>query len=59
MRLQPRFPNSQFVDTGYANLDPLINNESLGLSCAQLGLDSKKNRLFYMRTAHCGLFDTK
>lgn len=58
------------MDTGYAKLDPLINNESLGFSCEQLGLDSKKPTVLYAPTfypssiekmcpANCGLFDTK
>lgn len=50
LRLQQRFPDATFVDTGYAKLDPIINAKPLGLTLEQLGLDPKKTTLLYSPT---------
>jgi hypothetical protein len=49
-RLQQRFPNAQFVDTGYAKLDPLINQTEVTLTHEMLGLDVSKPTLLYAPT---------
>jgi len=49
-RLIERFPDKKFVDTGYAKLDPIINNESSALDLKQLGLDPEKETVLYAPT---------
>ena len=49
-RLIKRFPDKNFVDTGYAKLDPIINNESSGLDLKKLGLDPEKETVLYAPT---------
>lgn len=49
-RLQQLYPNGQFVDTGYAKLDPLINNTSDAFDLKQAGLDPNKPTLLYAPT---------
>ncbi|MBA6354560.1 MULTISPECIES: CDP-glycerol glycerophosphotransferase family protein [unclassified Colwellia] len=49
-RLKERFPSKSFIDTGYAKLDPIINNESSSLDLKQLGLDPEKETILYAPT---------
>ena len=49
-RLQSRFPEATFVDTGYAKLDPLINHTADTLTHEMLGLDPEKPTLLYAPT---------
>lgn len=49
-RLQDMFPESNFVDVGYAKLDPLFNNEKEQISLKSLGLDPSKKTLLYAPT---------
>ncbi|WP_394202773.1 CDP-glycerol glycerophosphotransferase family protein [Shewanella waksmanii] len=49
-RLQQMFPEKQFVDTGYAKLDPIIQGVEPGLDLVQLGLDPNKPTLLYAPT---------
>lgn len=50
-RLQKLFPEKQFIDTGYAKLDPIVNNDkSIQLDLLQLKLDPKKHTLLYAPT---------
>jgi len=49
-RLIERFPNKKFTDTGYAKLDPIINNESTALNLKELGLDPEKKTVLYAPT---------
>lgn len=48
--LQAMFPNGNFVDSGYAKLDPAINRTSLKLSLSALGLDEDKPTILYAPT---------
>ena len=49
-RLQEMFPTKEFIDTGYAKLDPIINNEEKGLDLASVGLDPTKPTILYAPT---------
>ena len=50
-RLQEMFPQGNFVDTGYAKLDPLISDPlNTGMSVSDLGLDPTKKTLLYAPT---------
>ena len=49
-RLQQRYPDKTFIDTGYAKLDPLINGNEPGLDLSELGLDPNKRTLLYAPT---------
>jgi CDP-glycerol glycerophosphotransferase (TagB/SpsB family) len=49
-RLKELFPSKSFIDTGYAKLDPIINNESSSLDLKQLGLDPEKETILYAPT---------
>ena len=49
-RLQDLYPNSKFVDTGYAKLDPVVNGEYDSLNVAQYGLDPSKKTILYAPT---------
>lgn len=49
-RLQSMFPSKQFVDTGYAKLDPIIQGKEQGLDLQVLGLDPNKPTLLYAPT---------
>jgi CDP-glycerol glycerophosphotransferase (TagB/SpsB family) len=49
-RLISRFPDKKFIDTGYAKLDPVFNNESSGLDLKQLGLDPERETVLYAPT---------
>jgi hypothetical protein len=49
-RLQTLYPASNFVDTGYAKLDPIVQNQQFDLSVESLGLDPTKKTLLYAPT---------
>ncbi len=49
-RLQEMFPEKEFIDTGYAKLDPIIKGDEKGLDLASLGLDPTKKTLLYAPT---------
>ncbi|WP_083700183.1 CDP-glycerol glycerophosphotransferase family protein [Shewanella sp. UCD-KL12] len=49
-RLQEMFPSKQFIDTGYAKLDPIIQGKEQGLDLQELGLDPNKPTLLYAPT---------
>lgn len=49
-RLQERFPNKKFVDSGYAKLDPIINGTIDTPNLEELGLDPKKPTILYAPT---------
>lgn len=49
-RLQAMFSSKKFIDTGYAKLDPIINNEEKGLDLSVLGLDPTKPTILYAPT---------
>jgi len=49
-KLQQRFPNNNFVDTGYAKLDPIINHSYSCISLTDLGLDPQKKTILYAPT---------
>jgi CDP-glycerol glycerophosphotransferase (TagB/SpsB family) len=49
-KLQQLFPNNNFVDTGYAKLDPLINHNYASISLTDLGLDPQKKTILYAPT---------
>ena len=49
-RLQSLFPDKLFVDTGYAKLDPIINQTSTCVNLTVLGLDPKKKTILYAPT---------
>lgn len=49
-RLETLYPNGKFEDTGYAKLDPIINDEPFAISIESLGLDPNKPTLLYAPT---------
>ncbi len=49
-RLQDRFPEKVFIDTGYAKLDPIINGTLNSLDLTQLGLCNDKPTILYAPT---------
>lgn len=49
-RLQERFPDATFVDTGYAKLDPLFDDSSPVIKLQDLGLDPAKQTILYAPT---------
>ncbi|MDP2566849.1 CDP-glycerol glycerophosphotransferase family protein [Pseudoalteromonas marina] len=49
-RLKNLYPNGNFVDSGYAKLDPIINNSVEKVDLARLGLDKNKPTLLYAPT---------
>lgn len=49
-RLQKLFPNKCFIDTGFAKLDPIINNKSNEMSLTSLALDPNKKTILYAPT---------
>lgn len=49
-RLESIYPDSTFVDTGYAKLDPIFNDESNSLSVADYGLATDKKTVLYAPT---------
>ncbi|MBD3587632.1 CDP-glycerol--poly(glycerophosphate) glycerophosphotransferase [Salinimonas sp. HHU 13199] len=49
-RLSQQFPDKQFVDTGFAKLDPVFNNQHSDLQLSDLGLDPTKPTVLYAPT---------
>lgn len=49
-RLQQLYPSGEFVDTGYAKLDPVINQTSPVFDIKKAGLDPTKKTLLYAPT---------
>lgn len=49
-RLENLYPEGNFIDTGYAKLDPLFNNSIEKIPLESLGLDPKKPTLLYAPT---------
>ncbi|NQY35160.1 MAG: CDP-glycerol glycerophosphotransferase family protein [Alteromonadaceae bacterium] len=49
-RLQQRFPEKVFIDTGYAKLDPIINGTLKRLDLTELGLKADKPTILYAPT---------
>ena len=49
-RLQKRFPNKIFIDTGYAKLDPIINHQRNFTNLPTLNLDPTKSTILYAPT---------
>lgn len=49
-RLSQRFPNKQFVDTGFAKLDPVFNHQYDDVKLSDLGLDPTKPTVLYAPT---------
>ncbi|AOE50950.1 CDP-glycerol glycerophosphotransferase family protein [Kangiella sediminilitoris] len=49
-KLQSLYPDKHFILTGYTKLDPIINDPSIAMDLAALGLDPKKPTLLYSPT---------
>lgn len=49
-RLQALYPNSEFIDTGFAKLDPLFGAKPPMMSLSQLQLDPTKPTILYAPT---------
>lgn len=49
-RLQEMYPGQNFIDTGYAKLDPVVNGEMSALKPSTYGLDDNKKTLLYAPT---------
>lgn len=49
-RLQELYPNSEFVDSGYAKLDPLLDGSNTIPSLESYGLDPNKKTILYAPT---------
>lgn len=49
-RLKARFPKKHFIDTGYAKLDPIIQESVSTPSLIDLGLDPSKDTVLYAPT---------
>mgnify|MGYP000112017838 CR=1 FL=1 len=49
-RLKQLYPNGEFVDTGYAKLDPVINQTSQAFDLLKAELDPTKKTLLYAPT---------
>ncbi|KTF12187.1 CDP-glycerol glycerophosphotransferase family protein [Pseudoalteromonas sp. H105] len=49
-RLEALYPNGNFVDSGYAKLDPLFNQSVERIQLTSLGLDPQKPTLLYAPT---------
>ncbi|WP_231295662.1 CDP-glycerol glycerophosphotransferase family protein [Colwellia sp. PAMC 21821] len=49
-RLQKTFPKKIFIDTGYAKLDPIINNTEAKITLESLALDPSKKTILYAPT---------
>jgi CDP-glycerol glycerophosphotransferase (TagB/SpsB family) len=49
-RLEALYPNGNFVDSGYAKLDPLFDQSVEKIQLSSLGLDPKKPTLLYAPT---------
>ena len=49
-RLQEMYPDSLFVDTGYAKLDPIVSGQLSSLKPSVFGLDNNKKTILYAPT---------
>lgn len=49
-RLSQRFPDKKFIDTGFAKLDPVFNNQQSNINLTDLGLDPGKPTVLYAPT---------
>lgn len=49
-RLQEIFPEKTFIDTGYAKLDPIINDKETEMDLNNLALDETKKTILYAPT---------
>lgn len=49
-RLQALYPDGNFVDSGYAKLDPIFNQTMSHIDLSRLGLDPSKKTLLYAPT---------
>lgn len=49
-RLISSYPDGRFVDTGYAKLDPVLDQSYQGLNLSSLGLDASKKTILYAPT---------
>ncbi|WP_394129186.1 CDP-glycerol glycerophosphotransferase family protein [Shewanella maritima] len=49
-RLQQMYPQKEFVDTGYAKLDPIVQGTEQGLDLPALGLSADKKTILYAPT---------
>jgi hypothetical protein len=49
-RLQSLFPEGNFIDSGYAKLDPAFNQTKLDYTLEHLGLDPQKKTILYAPT---------
>ncbi len=49
-RLQEMYPNQNFIDTGYAKLDPIVNGEMRHIKPSGWGLDDSKKTILYAPT---------
>lgn len=49
-RLQELYPDSQFIDTGYAKLDPLVGEGHAEYNLTEYGLDPAKKTILYAPT---------
>ena len=49
-RLQDLFPDSHFIDTGYAKLDPIFSSDAEDVTMQQFGLSSSKKTILYAPT---------
>jgi len=49
-RLKEMYPDSVFVDTGYAKLDPIVSGELSCLKPSEFGLDNNKKTILYAPT---------
>ena len=49
-KLEKMFPSGNFIDSGFAKLDPVINNDLKFESLSSLGLDENKPTLLYAPT---------
>ena len=49
-RLQGMFPEKSFINTGYAKLDPIINNSVDEIDLDEIGLDNEKPTVLYAPT---------
>ncbi|WP_448211278.1 CDP-glycerol glycerophosphotransferase family protein [Colwellia sp. MEBiC06753] len=49
-RFNEMYPNDNFVDVGFAKLDPIINGQEAGFDLARLGLSPEKPTIVYAPT---------
>lgn len=49
-KLQSLYPDSTFIDTGYAKLDPILSGNGQSFSLQDIGLDPNKKTILYAPT---------